>query len=78
MKKPKKLTITIERGDDGWMVASVKQMPGCASQGKTLRSVLLNIHDAIASVLEVSAPKMRAPGVSQYPTCRFPSPRSMR
>jgi len=30
-----KLTIVFEQGDDGWIVASVPEVPGALSQGRT-------------------------------------------
>lgn len=45
-----KLTIRISKGIDGWFVASVREMPGCISQGRTMRSALRNICEAIEAV----------------------------
>ena len=33
--------------DDGWFVATVPSLPGCVSQGRTVREALINIKEAI-------------------------------
>ncbi len=48
-----KLRITIQRDKTGYYVAEVPAMPGCVSQGKTLREVKRNIKEAIAGWVEV-------------------------
>jgi len=30
-----KFIVTLERGEDGWIVAECPAIPGCVSQGKT-------------------------------------------
>ena len=46
-----KLKVVLERGDDGYIVASVPTLPGCHSQGKTKEEVIENIREAIALYL---------------------------
>lgn len=44
--------VMIEQDEDGWYVASVPELPGCYTQGKTLEQVRERIHEAIELVLE--------------------------
>jgi predicted RNase H-like HicB family nuclease len=48
-----KFTVTLEPGEDGWVVAECPSIPGCVSQGKTEEEALENIKEAIALCLEV-------------------------
>jgi predicted RNase H-like HicB family nuclease len=47
--------VTIERDEDGVLVAECPAIPGCVSQGATEAEVLANIADAIRECLEVRA-----------------------
>jgi len=53
-KTPKQFKILIEQGEDGYFVASVPALPGCHTQGKTLRELHANIKDAIKLCLLVA------------------------
>jgi len=44
--------IVIEKGEDGYFVASVPSLKGCWSQGKTREDALANIREAIELYLE--------------------------
>ncbi len=44
--------ILIEKGEDGYFVASVPSLKGCWSQGKTRDEALENIREAIELFLE--------------------------
>ncbi len=46
------LKILIEKGEDGYFVASVPSLKGCWSQGKTRDEALANIREAIELYLE--------------------------
>ncbi|MBW8050808.1 MAG: type II toxin-antitoxin system HicB family antitoxin [Cytophagales bacterium] len=48
----KKVTVIIEQGEDGWYVATVPDIPGCYTQGKTIAQVLDRIKEAIEVCLE--------------------------
>jgi predicted RNase H-like HicB family nuclease len=50
-----KLSVTIDRDEDGIWVAECPSIPGCVSQGKTKPQALKNIKEAIALCLEVRA-----------------------
>ena len=47
--------VTIDRDEDGMLVAECPSIPGCVSQGKTEEEALENIRDAIRQCLEVRA-----------------------
>jgi predicted RNase H-like HicB family nuclease len=48
-----KLTIVFEPGDDGWVVASVPEVPGAHSQGRTRDEARANVIDALRGILEL-------------------------
>jgi len=47
-----KYRILIEQDEDGIFVAECRSLPGCISQGKSRKEVLINIQDAIKGYLE--------------------------
>jgi predicted RNase H-like HicB family nuclease len=47
-----KYRIFIEQDEDGIFVAECPSLPGCISQGKNRKEVLVNIQDAINGYLE--------------------------
>lgn len=48
-----KLTIAYEDGEDGWVVASVPEVPGANSQGRTRAEARENVIDALRGILEL-------------------------
>jgi predicted RNase H-like HicB family nuclease len=50
-----KLSVTLDRDEDGIWVAECPAIPGCVSQGKTKPEAVENIREAIALCLEVRA-----------------------
>jgi predicted RNase H-like HicB family nuclease len=50
-----KLSVTIDRDEDGVWVLECPSIPGCVSQGKTKQQALKNIKEAIQLCLEVRA-----------------------
>lgn len=46
------IKISVEKGEDGYFVASVPSLKGCWSQGKTREEALENIREAIELYLE--------------------------
>ena len=46
------IKVIIEKGEDGYFVASVPSLKGCWSQGKTRDEALHNIREAIDLFLE--------------------------
>ena len=45
------LTIRYEDGEDGWILASIRQVPGALSQGRTRREARANVLDALRLML---------------------------
>lgn len=43
MGATKKFLVTLERGEDGWIVVECPALPGCVSQGRTEAEALENI-----------------------------------
>jgi len=50
-----KFFVTISQDEDGIYIAECPSIPGCISQGKTLREAEKNIQEAIKACLEVRA-----------------------
>ncbi|WP_033374005.1 type II toxin-antitoxin system HicB family antitoxin [Spirulina subsalsa] len=50
-----KLTVTIDRDEDGVWIVECPSIPGCVSQGQTRGEALENIRDAITACLQVRA-----------------------
>jgi predicted RNase H-like HicB family nuclease len=50
-----KLTVSLDRDEDGAWIAECPAIPGCASQGTTKEEALINIREAIQLCLEVRA-----------------------
>lgn len=44
--------VVIEKGEDGYLIAEVPELPGCYSQGETLEELIGNIKEAIELYLE--------------------------
>ena len=53
MSESLQLTIVFEQGEDGWIVASIPEVPGVHSQGKTREEARENVIDALRGVLEL-------------------------
>jgi predicted RNase H-like HicB family nuclease len=43
--------VTLDKAEDGWVVAECPALPGCISQGKDEQEALANIKEAIAAWL---------------------------
>ena len=50
-----KLTVTIDRDEDGVWVVECPSIPGCVSQGDSKEEALANIREAIGLCIEVRA-----------------------
>ena len=50
-----KITVTLDRDEDGVWIAECPSIPGCISQGETKDEALANIREAIELCLEVRA-----------------------
>ena len=53
MTQPLRLTIVYEQGEDGWVVASIPEVPGAHSQGKSREEARANAIDALRGILEL-------------------------
>ena len=60
MSESLQLTIVYESGEDGWIVASIPEVPGVHSQGKTREEARENVIDALRGVLELRFGEHRA------------------
>jgi predicted RNase H-like HicB family nuclease len=47
-----KFLVTLERDEDGFVIAECPALPGCLSQGRTEAEALANIREAIEASLE--------------------------
>jgi predicted RNase H-like HicB family nuclease len=47
------VTIVFEQGDEGWIVASIPEVPGAHSQGRTREAGRANVIDALHGILEL-------------------------
>ena len=50
-----KLTVSLDRDEDGIWIVECPSIPGCVSQGSTRKEALENIKEAIQLCLEVRA-----------------------
>lgn len=68
-KRKETFDIFIEKGEDGYYIASVPSLPGCHTQAKSLDALMRRIQDAIKLYLEVckdrSAIKSRFVGIQR-------------
>ena len=53
MSESLRVTIVFEPGEDGWVVASIPEVPGASSQGRTRDEARENVIDALRGVLEL-------------------------
>ena len=67
--KIKKFDVLIEKDESGILIASVPELPGCYSQGKTIMEVTKNIKEAIELHLETLKEVQKDSG-SQFVTIK--------
>jgi predicted RNase H-like HicB family nuclease len=53
MSESLSVTIVYEQGEDGWIVASIPEVPGANSQGRTREEARANVIDALRGILEL-------------------------
>ena len=53
MSESLRVTIVYEQGEDGWVVASIPEVPGANSQGRTREEARANVIDALRGILEL-------------------------
>ena len=51
-----RLSVVIERDEDGYYVASVPELPGCYTQARTLDELMERVREAVELYLEVEGP----------------------
>ncbi|RYE19272.1 MAG: type II toxin-antitoxin system HicB family antitoxin [Sphingobacteriaceae bacterium] len=49
-----KFTAVIEKGENGWLVGQVEEIPAALAQGKTVEELKANLLDALKLILEVN------------------------
>ena len=52
---PREFTVVIEKGQDGYLVSEVLEIPGCHTQAKTLDKLLERTREAILLCLKAKA-----------------------
>jgi predicted RNase H-like HicB family nuclease len=58
-----RLKVLLYGGEDGYVIAECRALPGCVSQGETHEEALANIREAIEGWLEVQQERQGAPAV---------------
>ncbi|MGH2935276.1 MAG: type II toxin-antitoxin system HicB family antitoxin [Gaiellaceae bacterium] len=53
MSESLRVTIVFQEGEDGWVVASIPEVPGANSQGRTRAEARANVIDALRGILEL-------------------------
>jgi predicted RNase H-like HicB family nuclease len=53
MSESLQVTIVYEQGEEGWVVASIPEVPGAHSQGRTRAEARTNVIDALRGILEL-------------------------
>ena len=46
--------VIIEKGEDGYLISEVVELPGCHTQGKTMEELLRNTKEAISLYLKAT------------------------
>jgi predicted RNase H-like HicB family nuclease len=59
--KGRDFTVAIEKGEDGYYIASVVELPGCHTQAKTLKELDKRLKEAIAVNLEARGSDIKIP-----------------
>ena len=54
-----KYTVVIEKGEDGYYIGEVLELPGCHTQAKTIPQLNSRLKEAISLYLEETAPARR-------------------
>ena len=53
--------VVIEKGDDGYLISEVLEIPGCHSQAKTMNELIVRTKEAIELCLEVEQEEKSSP-----------------
>jgi len=65
MNQTLRLTIVYEDGGDGWIVASIPEVPGTHSQGRSREEARENVIDALQTMLTPTRRLTRRPTASR-------------
>ena len=57
-KSMKEFNMIIEKGEDGYLISEVIELPGCHTQAKTLDELLLRTKEAISLYLKCQKPEI--------------------
>ena len=60
MAESLRVTILYEPGEEGWIVASIPEVPGAHSQGRTRGEAKANVIDALRGILELRLGALRS------------------
>ena len=63
MTREHSFTVAIEKGEDGYYVASVVELPGCHTQARTLKELDKRVREAIQANLEARGQDFKIPEV---------------
>lgn len=66
--------VTIEKGEDGYYVASVVELPGCHTQAKTLNELNRRIREVVELYLEAEGKDLHIPSLSHWRRLGFEWP----
>jgi len=47
-----RVSVVVERDEDGWFVGSVPELPGCHTQAKSLDELMKRMREAVEAYLE--------------------------
>lgn len=61
-----RLEVILQKGEDGYFVASCPAIKGCHSQGRTKREALENVREAVLGCLEVLNDRAKRFGRSHH------------
>jgi predicted RNase H-like HicB family nuclease len=53
MSESLQVTIVFEEGEEGWLVASIPEVPGANTQARTREEARANVIDALRGILEL-------------------------
>jgi len=58
-----KVSVVVERDEDGWFVGSVPELPGCHTQAKSLDELMKRMREAVEAYLETEGKKAVTKGL---------------
>lgn len=62
----REFSVVIERDEEGYLVASVRSLPGCHTPARSLDELMDRVREVIAVCLEVEADSGEASGVASH------------